>query len=492
MLVTGFPAGPDKLKVFYTQWILSDIRFISGFIKIQSLNRKNLLTCFITIFCFACTDIYREAGKGSERIVPQKDKSLALKPPMGWNSWDCFGFDVNEAEVKATADFMAKNLKELGYEYVVLDMNWYAAEGPAGADIISPPYHLDQFGRLLPDTVKFPSSKGGRGFKSLADYIHSLGLKFGIHILGGIPKKAVDANCLIKGTSFHASSVTQPETGGYRYPTFQAIDLTKPGGQEYYNSIFELFAAWGVDYIKADYLPFDSELIGMSRASRTCGRGMIISAVPDQIPLHVLRENAHMFRVGLDLWDKWEWLKRSFFMAAIVVKEAEPGFWPDLDMLPVGMLTVKSPREGEKPHISNLTKDEVYTLFSLWYITRMPLMIGGYLPQTDPFTMSVIRNKEALEVNRNSTNNRQIYQFETDFFVWTADIPDSQDKYVAFFNISDKNYPIHIGVGWGQIGLQDSTYNVRDLWAKKDLGGFSERFSAPIPAHGAGLYKVSE
>jgi alpha-galactosidase len=456
--------------------------------------KKTIYSLFaIAILGAACTNqTDKKTGKDTGTTIPPINKSLALKPPMGWNSWDCLGFDVNEAEVKATADFMAKYLKDLGYEYVVLDMNWYASEGPAGADIVSPPYHMDEFGRLLPDTVKFPSSSGGKGFKPLADYLHSLGLKFGIHILGGIPKKAVDADCLIKGTSWHATSITQSETGGYRYPTFQAIDLAKPGGQEYYNSIFELYASWGVDYIKADYLPFDSELIGISRASRLCGRGMIISAVPDQIPGPVLRENAHMFRVGLDLWDKWEWLKRSFFMAAIVVKEAEPGFWPDLDMLPVGMLTVKSPREGEKPHISKLTKDEVYTLFSLWYITRMPLMIGGYLPQTDPFTMSIIKNKEALEVNRNSTNNRQLYHFNTEFIIWTADIPDSRDKYLALFNISDSKIPVEVGVNWDQLGLADSVYRIRDLWAGKDLGSFNNRFSLPIQAHGAGLFRISK
>jgi len=288
-----------------------------------------------------------------------------------------------------------------------------------------------------------------------------------------------------------AKSIIQSEKGGYWYETFNAIDLTKPGGQEYYNSIFELYASWGVDYIKADYLAFESELVGISRASRSCGRDMIISAVPDRIPEKVLKENAHMARTGIDLWDKWEWLKRSFFMAAIIVKEAEPGYWPDLDMLPVGKLTVKSPRKDAKPHISNLTHDEVHTLFSLWYITRMPLMLGGYLPETDPFTLELILNKEALEVNRNSYNNHQIYQFETDFFVWTADIPDSKDKYVAFFNISDKRDPIDIGVDWGQIGLEDSTCRIRDLWAKTDLGSFSGRFSAPIPAHGAGLYRIS-
>ena len=448
----------------------------------------------VTLFALIISGCVRKSTKAEnnqEAIVPPLDKSLALKPPMGWNSWDCFGFDVNEAEVKATADFMARNLKGLGYEYIVLDMHWYAPDYSTMKESQASYYNIDKYGRLLPDTVKFPSSVNGKGFKPLADYLHSLGLKFGIHILGGIPKKAVDMNCPIKGTSVNAPFILQSDRGGYWYETFNAIDLTKSGGQEYYNSVFELYASWGVDYIKADYLAFESELVGISRASRTCGRDMIISAVPDRIPEQVLKANAHMVRTGIDLWDQWEWLKRSFFMAAIVVKESEPGYWPDLDMLPVGKLTLKSPRKNAVPHLSNLTHDELYTLFSLWYISRMPLMIGGYLPESDPFTLDLIMNREALEVNRNSSNNRQIYQFETDFFVWTADIPDSQDKYLAFFNISDKKAPIDIGVDWAQIGLDDSTYRITDLWAKKDLGSFNNTFSAPIPMHGAGLYKVS-
>jgi alpha-galactosidase len=454
---------------------------------------KMYFNLFLSAFLsFSCTERNRVPVTKSEPTVPPINKSLALKPPMGWNSWDCFGFDVNEAEVKATADYMAKNLKLLGYEYIVLDMNWYAPYWSDIKDSQAASYHIDNYGRLQPDTIKFPSSCGGKGFKPLADYIHGLGLRFGIHILGGIPKKAVDANCPVKATSLHAQSIIHSEKGGYWYESFNGIDLSKPGGQEYYNSIFELYAQWGVDFIKADYLAFQTELIGISRGSRTCGRDMIISAVPDRIPEKILKENAHMARTGIDLWDKWEWLKRSFFMAAIVVKEAEPGYWPDMDMLPVGKLTVKSPRSGAKPHISNLTTDEIYSLFSLWYISRMPLFIGGYLPEMDPFTLGLISNKEALEVNRNSCNNRQIYQFETDFIVWTADIPDSKDKYVAFFNISDKKDPVEIGASWEQLGLTEPIYNVRDIWERKNLGASKDGLTYAVNSHGARLFRISK
>lgn len=454
------------------------------------MNKIYFILLTSAFFLFSCTERTRAPVIKSEPVIPPKNISLALKPPMGWNSWDCFGFDVNEAEVKATADFMAKNMKALGYEYIVLDMDWYAPLWPDIKDFQAESYNIDSYGRLQPDTVKFPSSCGGKGFKPLADYIHSLGLKFGIHILGGVPKKAVDANCLIKGTSVHAQSIIHPERGGYWYESYCGIDLSKPGGQEYYNSIFDLYAQWGIDFIKADYLAFPTELTGISRASRRCGRDMIISAVPDRIPEKILHENAHMARCGLDLWDKWEWVKRSFFMAAIVVKEAEPGYWPDLDMLPVGKLTVKSPRENEKPHISNLSSDELYSLFSLWYISRMPLFIGGYLPETDPFTLGLILNKEALEVNRNSCNNRQIYQFETDFIVWTADIPGSKDKYVALFNISDKKDPLEIGVSWSQLGITDQNYNIRDLWEKKNLEPGRDGLKYLVNPHGARLFRI--
>ena len=130
----------------------------------------------------------------SKDSIPAKNKNLALKPPMGWNSYDCFGLDVNETEVRANAEYMAKHLKDLGYQYIVLDILWYGDEKASNYDDFvhetipaKPKYTLDEFGRYLPDPVKFPSSVNNAGFKPLADYIHSLGLKFGIHILRGIP-----------------------------------------------------------------------------------------------------------------------------------------------------------------------------------------------------------------------------------------------------------------------------------------------------------------
>lgn len=463
-------------------------------------NRINLTVAFsigfiaLAIF-FSCTNKKSPEVISSVDSIPALDKTIALKPPMGWNSYDCYGLAVNEAEVRANAEYMAKHLKQLGYEYIVIDMLWYGDEKASSYEAFTaetipakPNYTLDEFGRFLPDHSKFPSSVNGAGFKPLADYIHSLGLKFGVHILRGIPWQAAEKNMIIKGTSIGAASIAQPDKGCEWYDGIYGIDMSKPGAQAYYNSLFELFAQWGVDFVKADDME-EPDLIAVSKASRTCGRKIVLSIVGSSIPRQVQKENSHMARLGADFWDVWEMLKRGFPLVAKAVKDAEPGHWPDLDMLPIGKIGIKITYKGPYPRISNFTKDELSTLFSLWYISRQPLMIGGNLPETDPVTLEFLTNKEALEVDRNSTNNRQI-KFRNAIIIWAADIPDSEDKYLAFFHQWESIKPVNIKVQWSELGLSGNEYKVRDLWAKKDLGTFKGEFSAPINSHGSALYKI--
>lgn len=463
----------------------------------QSGTFISLTLLLLLIVSIECTGPKTSHPITTTKSIPPKNINLALKPPMGWNSYDCFGLNLNESEVRANAEYMATHLKNLGYEYIVIDMLWYADEEASNYDAFvhetittKPNYTLDEFGRYLPDPVKFPSSKNNAGFKPLIDYLHNKGLKFGIHILRGIPWQAAEKNMIIKGTNNGAASIAQPDKGCEWYDGFYGIDMSKPGAQAYYNSLFELFAQWGVDFVKADDME-EADLIAIGKASRTCGRDMVISIVGSSIPKNIQKENAHMSRLGADFWDVWEMLKKGFPMAARAMRDAEPGYWPDLDMLPIGKIGIKITYKGPEPRISNFTKDEIHTLLSLWYISRMPLMIGGNLPETDPFTYEMITNKEALEVNRNSINNRQI-KFKNAIIIWAADIPGSEDKYLAFFNQWESFTPIDIKVKWSQLGLAGNEYKVRDLWAKKDLGTFKDEFSAPINTHGAGLYKISK
>jgi alpha-galactosidase len=465
---------------------------IAAFSKVSSC-----LIIAVMIILSSCTGRKSATAIATVDPIPPLDKSLAIKPPMGWNSWDCLGWGATEAEVRANAEYMAKNLKGLGYEYIVIDMLWYGDEIASDFEAfvhetvpVKPNYYLDEYGRFLPDPVRYPSSKDGKGFKPLADYIHSLGLKFGVHILRGIPWQAADKNITIKGTSIRAASIAQPDKGCEWYDGIYGIDMTKPGAQEYYNSQFELFAEWGVDFVKADDME-ELDLVAVSRASRTCGRKIVLSIVGNSIPMNIQKENAHMARLGADFWDVWEMLKRGFPLAARAVKNSEPGFWPDLDMLPIGKLGLKISYKGPDPRISNFNKEELHSLLTLWYISRQPLMIGGYLPETDKYTLELLKNEEALAVDRNSINNRQI-KFKNAIIIWTADIQGSEDKYLAFFNQWESREPVNIKVNWSQLGLAGTEYKVRDLWAKKDIGAFKGEFSAPVSAHGAGLYKISK
>jgi alpha-galactosidase len=460
--------------------------------------RISTITVLLAILFAACSEKAVKKSQTSGTEVPPLDKSLAVKPPMGWNSYDCLGLAANEAEVRASAEYMAKHLKNLGYEYIVIDMGWYgdsaATDYNAFVDEtipVKPNYTMDEYGRLWPDTLKYPSSINGRGFKPLADYIHSLGLKLGVHLLRGIPWQAVDRKLTIMGTDIEAVSIAQPDSGCEWYDGFYGVDMTKPGAQEYYNSVFNLFAEWGLDFVKADDMN-DPDIIGMSRAMRQCGRPMLFSVVPNKQNQEVLRENAHMARTGADFWDVWQMLKVGFPVAARAVQHAGPGYWPDLDMLPVGKLGLKISYKGPDPRISNFTIDELHTLMTLWYIARMPLMIGGYLPETDNTTLEILSNEEALAVNRTCINPRQI-KFRNAMIIWAADIPDSEDKYLAFFHQWESKKPISVKVQFDQLGLKPGVaYKVRDLWARKDLGNFTEEFSALVNAHGAGLYKISK
>ena len=449
------------------------------------------------LFCFlVCLSLLAQTGSAMLATVPPLNKSLALKPPMGWNSWDCLGWGATETEVKTAGNYMAKNLKHLGYEYIVVDMLWYGDKAASDFEAFvqetissKPHYTLDSFGRLLPDPIKFLSSKNGKGFKPMADYVHSLGLKFGVHLMRGIPWQAYEKNMPIKGTSIGAASIGQPNNSCEWYDGIYGVDMSKPGAQEYYNSVFILLAEWGVDFVKYDDITNVAELEAISKASRICGRDIVLSVVPDGIPDSTLKQNVHMARTGYDFWDVWEMLKRGFPVAATAVKESATGYWPDLDMLPIGKLGLKISYKGPHPRISNFNKNEMHSLLTLWYISRMPLMIGGYLPQTDLLTLKLITNKEALEVNRNSKNNRQI-KFKNAHIVWAADIPQSENKYVAFFNQWESIEPIKPSISWKQLGLNGTHYKVKDLWNNRELGKFKDGFSVPIVAHGAGLYKV--
>ena len=389
-------------------------------------------------------------------VQAQSDKKIhdwAATPPMGWNSWDCYGPTVTEAEVKANADYMAKYLKPYGWDYIVVDIRWYVGNDKAhGYNEKDPDYVLDQYGRFLPAVNRFPSAAGGKGFKPLADYLHKKGLKFGIHIMRGIPVIAVKQNLPIKGTNVTARDIFSDKDQCSWLRDMYTVVPGKPGAQEYYNSLFELYASWGLDFVKIDDLSspiyFEEEINMIRKAIDRTGRKIVLSTSPGETPIahadHV-QKNANMWRTVGDFWDSWQQLKEHFEVFERWNKWRSYGAYPDGDMLPMGKIGIRAERGN--PRMTNFTPDEQYTLMTLWSIFKSPLMFGGNLPDNDPFTLSLLTNKKVLKVLNESINNKPIFTDENKA-AWIADEPGTGAKYLAVFNTTDQKIAIEEKAVW--------------------------------------------
>lgn len=378
---------------------------------------------------------------GTSAVLAQATKNYhtwATTPPLGWNSWDCFGTTVTESQIKEQADAMAKYLLPSGYKYLTVDIQWYEPEAKGHAYDPKAVLTMDEYGRLTPGLKKFPSAADGKGFKSLADYVHSKGLKFGIHIMRGIPRQAVEKNTPVLGTSVKAQDIALTNSRCTWNPDMYGVDATKPEGQAYYNSIVQMYADWGVDFIKCDDIsrPYDkvqkAEIEALRNAIDKTGRPILLSLSPGATPIvageHVMN-HANMWRITDDFWDRWGLLHAMFERLDVWTPFRGPGHFPDADMLPIGTIEFNRP--------TNFTKNEQYTLMSLWAIGRSPLIFGGDMTKLDDFTREMLTNPEMLKVNQLSTNNRQVSR-DKNLVVWTADVPSSKDKYVALFNAQSK------------------------------------------------------
>jgi alpha-galactosidase len=426
-------------------------------------------------------------------------EAVAETPPMGWNSYNCYGSAVTEQEVRDNARMMAVHLKKYGWQYIVVDYCWFypypgTMNNPPQTREFNPPLTMDNNGRLLPSTERFPSCTGEAGFKPLADYVHSLGLKFGIHVMRGVPREAVAKKLRIADTDISADMIAgKNDTCGWLNSMY-GIDMSKPGAQEYYNSIFRLYASWGVDFVKVDDIatPYHApEIEAVRKAIENSGRNMVLSLSPgDDMPAaqadHA-KKYANMWRISADFWDNWESLKKQFELCNKWSAYSGPGHWPDADMLTIGRLNRRGPNPGME-RMTNFTADEQKTLLTLWCIFRSPLMIGGDLILSDNYTLTLLTNGEVLSVDQQSLNNRQLFR-EGDKIAWIADIPQQNDKYLAFFNTSAAD-STEIRVNFQDLGMK-GTCKIRDLWNHRDLGGPTGSFASVIPPHGAGLYKIT-
>lgn len=432
-----------------------------------------------------------------------KPNVVAETPPMGWNSYNCFGSAVHEDEVKANADYIAQNLKQFGWQYIVVDFLW-SYDNPPGSNIGNPfqkqlqdgsyvPWlTMDGYGRLMPQPTKFPSAFAGNGFAPLAAYVHSLGLKFGIHVMRGIPRQAVWAKSPVKGTNgITADMVCDTNSKCFWMNHMYGLDMKKPGAQEYLNSILELYASWGVDFIKVDDLsrPYrEPEVEGYRKAINNCGRPVVLSLSPGNTPIkeadHVIK-NANMWRLAGDFWDNWKEIVNMMKDAKLWEGKGGPGHWPDCDMIQIGKLSKRGP-VGEERY-SRFTEDEEYTHITFWSIYRSPLMLGGNLPENRPFELQLFNNSEVLAVNQRGEDPRELYNKEGST-VWYSHVQGSKDLYVAMFNLNETAGDV--SVDFASLGLKGKIA-IRDLWKKQDIGVFKKSYHAQINRHGAALLRLA-
>ncbi len=420
---------------------------------------------------------------------------MAATPPMGWNSWDSYGLSVTQQEFQANAAYMAGNLRQHGWQYAVVDEGWFLRNPDAKPGNFQ--YTMDEHGRFTPAVNRFPLAAADAGFTKLAQWVHARNLLFGLHIVRGIPREAVDKNVPIAGSRFHAAEAAdKSDTCKWNSDNYGVA--ANAAGQAYYDSLAALYAGWGVDFVKIDCIssPYRGNEIRMfSEALRKTKRPIILSLSPGPTPIDKiaeLREYAQMWRISGDVWDHWlQWPNQNWSQGVLAQFDTaakwgslvEAGHWPDADMLPLGYL---GPRPGQgKARQSALTQDEARTLMTLWCIFRSPLVIGGNLTRLDNQTRALLTNDEVLNVNRDGSGARQVLN-EAQKIVWIAHSGRTGIAYVGLFNVADGpqtiEYPLQ--------PLGGVTFSIRNLWEQKDMGT-ADRVKVTLRPHASALFRVS-
>jgi hypothetical protein len=449
--------------------------------------RRRLLTATLATAAVAGIPPLAFAAKSKS---PATSSGLAPTPPMGWNSWNSFGPTITEAQALENADIMVAKLLPFGYNVFTVDIQWYEPNANSYEYRKDAELTMDQYGRLQPAPNRFPSAAGGAGFKKLADQIHARGMKFGIHLMRGIPRQAVRLNTTILGTNLHARDIADTKAICEWNGDMYGVDMTKPGAQEYYDSVFKQYAAWGVDFVKMDDMsrPYERnwpEVEAAHKAIAASGRPIVLSLSPGEMDLRWANHVPHyaqMWRISDDFWDEWRLLNEQFQRLENWNPVMGENSWPDADMLPLGRLAL-----GARD--TKFTPDEQQTLMSLWSIARSPLIMGGDLRHLDAKTLALLTNPEVLAVNQRSRDNRP-HRAEAGTRIWSARSGEKRGlQYLALFNTSDA--PTEIAFDLSRLDLGNRNVAVRDLWARRDLPAVRGALRITLAPHASTLLGLS-
>lgn len=353
-------------------------------------------------------------------VHAQSAPVLADRPPMGWNSFDSYGVYLHEQAALANIEAMARLLKPHGYEYFVVDNGWFGEyrlrpDGLHPAEKHAHEVRLDGYGRVLPSTTYFP-----HGFEPLVKRCRELGLKFGVHLMRGIPRKAYEENLPIAGTSYHARDIANTAAAAnctwctYNY----AVDMTRPGAQEWYDGLIRHIVDMGAEVIKYDdIVPYPAEVAAVAKAITRTGRPVLLSLSPGgEVATDAIAtfQQANMLRVTADIWDNLKGLDEAFAAWRKWSGHGRPGFWIDMDMVPFGQLQLMSPPDGAAGDEKSValaglgstrwcrfSQAQKETFITLRALAASPLMVGGDLPTMDSDSLRLLIEPEMIACNQN-------------------------------------------------------------------------------------------
>jgi hypothetical protein len=420
-----------------------------------------------------------------------EDNGLERKPVLGWSSWSFMRKHPTAEKMKAQALALHNSgLQSLGYQYINLDDFWYQCPGPEGPKV-------DAYGRWITDPSVFPPQGDSDGIKVVADYVHSLGMKFGTYVTPGISKQAVSRNTPIKGTSYTAAQIAEPSVkeNNYNCKGMVRIDYSKPGAQEYTNSWVEMLASWGIDYIKIDGMQDSNvaDIKAWSNAIRQSGRPMILDVTQGSYTSAIaptLMKYANQWEFAPDVecyrcekggssypLTSWADISNRFNFVAEWQPYAGPGGVNDYDSIEVG----NGSNDG-------LTPVERETQMSLWALGASSFILGIDLTHLDATDLEkYLKNTEVLAVDQDSIAAKRVLNKDNQQ-VFAKTEPNG-DAIVGLFNTGEKAEAVSVPAS--TLGLAESKrgYSLHDLWSgetKKASGAIS----AIVPSHGVVLYRV--
>ncbi|MFP5267245.1 MAG: glycoside hydrolase family 27 protein [Acidobacteriota bacterium] len=476
------------------------MRVLSAWWFLAGVCSASILAGLATQTRMAAAQANGTQATGAQTAHAQRAQAAAT-PPMGWNSWDSYGLTITEPQFRANVAVLRNKLRSFGWQYAVIDEGWYFQNPQDRPTPRKLRYDIDSYGRFVPDPTRFPSAIEASApsprndssaadltpatiqatsFTSLARWVHAQGLKFGIHIIRGIPKVSVERNLPIQGSRFHAQDAADQNDACSWDPTSWGV-RDNPAGQAWYDSLLRQYASWGVDLIKVDCIaahPYKLDEIRMiRRAIEKTGRPIVLSLSPGPTALdHAAQvtQLANLWRISNDEWDLWsadgkefpQGVEDQFARLSAWARYAGPGHWPDADMLPLGRLR-PNPGWGS-PRATRLTPAEQRTQVTLWSIARSPLILGANLTLLDPPTLALLTNREVLAIDQRALRSRELLH-QGNLIVWQADLP-SGEVALAIFNIGETPLDLQRGLAGFNPQLGAHAWRLRDLWAGQDLG----------------------